>query len=159
MSWLAPSRVRVSACRVGSLLAPLTGSCRPSYDWALLLTVWFACPRGWGSLPVGSCLPAGWGSLLVPWLGLAARHMWLYRAGTLFPFAVRDMYRCATCTRSGSCLYSDLSPFTTRLYISLLSLGVYRGVFLLSGYAYTQGISPLGKKRLCTTVKIGRISQ
>ena len=93
------------------------------------------CPPGEGlCLPVRSCLPAGWGLCLL--VGSCLPGMMTGYASTLFPFTVRVVSRCAACAIdiTGSCLCPDLSPFlspfATGLYLSLLSLGVYQGVFL-----------------------------
>ena len=114
-------------------------------------------PRGWGSLPAGwgLCFPLTgpcrppydlrvpyWGSLLARRV-LPARRVGSLLAPYSFPFAVRDVYRCAACTR---CNWVLPVPRSLLLF-SLLSLGVYRDVFLLSGYVYTQGISPFWKKK------------
>ena len=165
MCWLAPSRVRVSARRVGSLLAPLTGPCRPPYD--------LPCP---GVLPArrvrvspSGLVPAGWGSLPAPlyWV--------LYRAGISFPFAVRDMYRCAACTRCdwvlpvprSFSLYHRvvyLSPFTGSVpNLSPFTRSVPRCISALWVCLYPGYLPSWEKKSLkltcvhCNVLKIGRI--
>ena len=95
----------------------------------LFLTCPGWCPSGWGSLPTG------WGSLLAhrvlacpSYDDLGLVHLGL--ACTLFTiclgfacpilsflFAVRVISQC-TIDMIGSCLYPDLFPFTTGLYLS-----------------------------------------
>ena len=132
---------------MGSLLAPLTGPCRPPYDLRV----------------PGSCLPAGWGLLLAPYsFPFAVRVMPICRLyywynwvlPVLFPFCRKgyaDLSLVLLIWLGLACTQISLPLPQGCISFSLLSLGVYRGVFLLPGYAYTQGISPLWKKKLKLT--------
>ena len=157
MSWLAPSRVRVSARRVGVSACPLTGPCRPSYDWALPLTVWFACPRGWMSLPVGSCLPAGC-SLPAPYWVLPARPLPFCRKGYAdVPLALSLSFRrwywwVLPVPRS--------LPFPG-LYLSPFTRCVPRCISATLGMPIPRYLPSLEKKLCthCNVLEIGQISQ
>ena len=112
------------------------------------------CPSGWGSLPAGSChswaLPARYDDWVCrypfPIYCKGCINVPLAQNTFLFSLLSSGVYQCISCTRS-------LSSF------SFLSLGVYQGVFLLSGYAYTQVSPLLGKKVLyhCNVLKISQI--
>ena len=125
----------------GLLLAPLTGSCPPSHILHVPYSVKVsACPSGL------TCPPGGVSACPTDWV-LSARHISCV-SHTPSLFAVRDIFRYATCTVdiTGSCLYPDLSPFLSPFTRSVLICISYTLWVCLY-----PGISPLGKK-LCITV-------
>ena len=99
------------------------------------------CPPGWGSLPtgVGSLLAPDWALLPAIWLCVLYRYP--------FPFCHKG-YADVPLALDYFSLSSFLLSFCHRVvYLSPFTRSVPRCI-LLSGYAYTQGISLLGKKAL-----------